>query len=147
MTTHNTPPPAQTPGRKPLASRAVTVLVTLACLAVVGAILWQLLPKAAFSSDLTRVGQGRPALVMLREVHIMGGDQVMEYMSQIHDEFRAEVEFLVVHTGNPDGQMFAATHDVGDGSLVLFDGDGAVIARIDRPNSSAELRQYLRQHL
>ena len=143
MTTHNAPPPA----RKSATARVVKVLVTLACLIAVMAILWQLLPKASFSSDLTRVGQGRPALVMLREVHVMGGDQVMEYMSQIYDEFRGEVEFLVVQTGHPDGQMFAATHNIGDGSLVLFDGEGAVIGQTGRPASSAELREYIRRHL
>lgn len=143
MTTHNSQPPAS----KPFAARIMPIVVTLVCLAIVAAILWQLLPKAAFSSDLTRVGQGRPALVMLREVHVMGGDQVMEYMSQIYGEFQGEVEFLVVHTGHPDGQMFAATHNVGDGSLVLFDGDGVVLGQTGRPASSTELRQYIRQHL
>lgn len=142
-----TTPNAQPPAAKPSSSRARTVLVTLVCLAVVAAVLWQLLPKAAFSSDLTRVGQGRPALVMLREVQVMGGDQVMGYMTQIYDEFQGEVEFLVVQTGHPDGQMFAATHNVSDGSLVLFDGDGAVLSQTGRPADSAELRQYLHQHL
>lgn len=143
MTIHNTPAPAS----KSSTARLMRILVTLLCLVVVAAVLWQLLPKASFSSDLTRIGQGRPALVMLREVHVMGGDLVMEYMSQIQDEFRDEVEFLVVHTGNPDGQTFAATHRVGDGSLVLFDGNGDVIGRVDRPAGSAELRQYLRDSL
>lgn len=143
MTTHNVPPA----GQKSVTSRVITVVVTLVCLGVVAAILWQLLPKSAFPSDLTRVGQGRPALVMLREVHVMGGDIVMEYMTQIHDEFRDEVEFLVVHTGHPDGQAFTATHNIGDGSLVLFDAQGNVLSRSARPQSSNELRQYLRQHL
>ena len=128
-------------------SRLLRVLVTLVCLAAVATILWQLLPKAAFSSDLSQVGQGRPALVMLREIHVMGGEQVLEQMHTIYPDYTGSMAFLVVHTGHPDGQAFARTHNVGDGSLVLFDADGEVLGRSGRPESSAALRQFINQHL
>lgn len=124
-------------------SRLVKLLVTLACLGVVAAILWQLLPKASFSSDLTQVGQGRPTLVMLREIHVMGGEQVMEQMLQVYPDYEGDVTFLVVHTGHPDGQAFAATHEVGDGSLVLFDSSGNAVASMGRPGSAAQLRGFI----
>lgn len=133
---NNTPAPSAS-------SRLVKFLVTLTCLGVVAVILWQLLPKASFSSDLTQVGQGRPALVMLREIHVMGGEQVMEQMLQVYPDYEGEMTFLVVHTGHPDGQAFAATHEVGDGSLVLFDGTGNAVATRGRPGSVAELRGFI----
>lgn len=129
------------------ASRIRQVLVTIACLTAVAAVLWQLLPKGSFSSDLTQVGQGKPALVMLREIHVMGGEQVVEHMLAIHAEFADDMVFLVVHTGHPDGQQFAQQHNIGDGSLVLFDAAGTVVQRMGRPTGSAELRQFIRSNL
>jgi hypothetical protein len=122
-------------------------LVILASTVLIGAVLWLLLPKGSFSNDLTRVGQGQPALVMLREVHVMGGDRVMEQMLLIQAEFQDSVEFLVVHTGDPDGEAFAAEHNISDGSLVLFDAEGQVLGRSARPESADALRQFITELL
>jgi hypothetical protein len=128
-------------------SRAVKTLVIMACLAIVASVLWYLLPKTAFSSDLSQVGQGRPALVMLREVHVMGGDLVMEQMLAVYPEFENDMVFLVVHTGHPDGQLFANTHNISDGSLVLFDAGGNVAATSGRPANINELRQFIQSNI
>ncbi|TFH74858.1 hypothetical protein E3V39_01490 [Gammaproteobacteria bacterium LSUCC0112] len=124
-------------------TRLTRTLAILGSIVLIGAVMWQLLPKGSFSNDLTRVGQGQPALVMLREVHVMGGDLVMEQMLHIHPEFENTVEFLVVHTGHPDGQAFARDHNISDGSLVLFDGNGEVLGRRGRPESPDALRQFI----
>jgi len=125
----------------------IRTLIIVASTVLIGAVLWLLLPKGSFSNDLTRVGQGMPALVMLREVHVMGGDLVMEQMLHIHAEFQDSVEFLVVHTGHPDGQAFAADHNISDGSLVLFDAEGEVLGRSARPESPDALRQFITELL
>jgi hypothetical protein len=132
---------------KTTGNTGIRTLIIVATTVLIGAVLWLLLPKGSFSNDLTRVGQGKPALVMLREVHVMGGDQVMEQMQLIHAEFQDSVEFLVVHTGQPDGQAFAADHNISDGSLVLFDAQGHVLGRSARPESPDALRQFLTELL
>ena len=118
-------------------------LVIVMCIAVVAAILVQLLPKSAFPSDLGRVGQGQPALVMLREVHIVGGDQVIDLMREIYPEYEDEFEFLVTQTGNPDGQALANEYNLRDGFLVLFDAEGNMIDIMARPGTSSELRNFV----
>ncbi len=125
----------------------IRTLIIVASTVLIGAVLWLLLPKGSFSNDLTRVGQGQPALVMLREVHVMGGDRVMEQMLLIQAEFQDSVEFLVVHTGHPDGEAFAAEHNISDGSLVLFDAEGQVLGRSARPESADALRQFITELL
>lgn len=131
------------PVAKPTGNPWIRTLIIVASTVLIGAVLWQLLPKGSFSNDLSRVGQGLPALVMLREVHVMGGDLVMEQMLHIYPEFQDSVEFLVVHTGHPDGQAFAADHNISDGSLVLFDAEGEVLGRSARPESPDALRQFI----
>lgn len=132
---------------KSASSRIVKLLVTLACLAIVGLVLWQLLPKATFSSDLSQLGQGQPALVMLREIHVMGGERTLAQMQTLYPLVQDQMTFLLVHTGHPDGVAFAQTHNVSDGSLVLFDGSGQAIATMGRPESADELRGFISQHL
>lgn len=131
----------------PVRRRWTGTLVTLACLFLTGAVLWQLLPKGSFSNDLTRIGQGQRTLVMLRELHVMGGDAVMAQMLEVHPEFAHAMEFLVVHTGHPDGEAFARDYGVTDGSLVLFDVQGDVLGRSGRPESAEALREFLASHV
>lgn len=128
-------------------SRLSKLAITLACLLIVGAVLWQLLPKASFSSDLSQVGQGRPALVMLREIHVMGGERVMDDMLSIYPDYEQDMVFLVVHTGHPDGQAFSREHNVRDGELVLFDAAGTALQRSERPVDAEALRRFIDQHL
>lgn len=127
--------------------RLAKPLITLLCVALVATVLWQLLPKAAFSSDLTRLGQGRPALVLLREVQSMGGERIVQQMQTLHPAFEQHMEFLVVHTGNPSGMTFAATHQLGDGGMVLFDAQGQVLRQIRPTESAAELRAEISEAL
>lgn len=123
--------------------RMAKPLMTLLCLALVAGVLWQLLPKASFSSDLTQLGQGRPALVLLREVHVMGGERVLEQMQTLYPEFEQTMVFLLVHTGNPSGIEFSATHNVSDGDVVLFDGQGQALGNFSRPESAEVLRNFI----
>lgn len=123
------------------------ILVVTIAVAVTITVLWQLLPRSSFSNDLSRVGQGTPALVMLREVHIMGGEQVMDMMQAVYPEYHERVIFLVVHTGHPDGVAFSETFGIRDGGLVLFDGAGNVIERSGRPESAQALRSLINQAL
>ncbi|MEX1197895.1 MAG: hypothetical protein WEB57_08560 [Pseudohongiellaceae bacterium] len=118
-------------------------LVTGICLAVVLAVLWQLAPRSAFPSDLALTGQGRPALVMVRDVGIMGGEQVMERMEAIYPEYEQRMDFLVVQTGHPDGLAFADQHEAGDGTVVLLDGQGEALATMSRPSSEEELIRFI----
>ena len=118
-------------------------LVTAICIAVVIGILWQLAPRGSFPSDLSLTGQGRPALVMVRDVGVMGGEQVMELMQEVHPDYESTVEFLVVQTGHPDGRAFAERHDAGDGTLVLLDGQGRAMAALERPSTADELRDFI----
>src|SRR5690606_22088740 len=124
-----------TPAGKSVLVRLAKPVVILTCLVVIATVLWQLLPKAAFSSDLSQLGQGRPALVMLREVGLLGGERVMEHMQTIYPEFEQNMVFLVVHTGNPDGINFSNQHNVRDGGLVLFSAQGDALARSQNTES------------
>ncbi len=130
---------------RPLGRRGARFLVTALCLVVVGAVLWQLLPRGSFPADLSQIGEGQPALVMMREVNIMGGERVVDLMLEVHPEFEDEVLFRVTQDGVPEGREFASEYNVSDGQLVLFDGQGQVIDRMGRPESAEQLRSFVAQ--
>lgn len=127
--------------------RVAKPLSTVVFLFIVATILWQLLPKAAFSSDLSRVGQGQPALVMLRDIGVVGGERVLEQMLQVYPEFESQMVFLVAHTGHPSGVDFGAEHSVTDGQMVFFAPDGRSMARSERTASAEALRRFINQNL
>ena len=133
--------------QKSFLARSAKPLITLACLGIVATVLWQLLPKSSFSSDLSQLGQGRPGLVLMREVQVMGGERVLEHMHVIHPEFEQSMVFLLVHTGNPSGMAFAAEHNASDGDVVLFDAQGQRLDIIRHPESADALRAFITQTL
>ena len=92
-------------------------LLTLAIMIVVGALIISQLPRGAFPTDLSRIGQGTPALVVARDINFLAGAEVMDLLNSIRPEYHDRVEFLAAHLGHPDGQAFARRHDMRDGTV------------------------------
>jgi hypothetical protein len=119
------------------------VLITLAVIFGAGALIFTQLPRGAFPTDLSRIGQGSPALVVARDINFVAGAEVMDLLNTVRPEYSDRVEFLAVNLGNPQGQGFARQHRMRDGTVVLFSGDGTRISAIDVPRTQGEVRQLL----
>jgi hypothetical protein len=119
-------------------------LITVAVIVGAGALIFTQLPRGAFSTDLSRVGQGTPALVVARDINFLAGAEVMDLLNTIRPEYDDRVEFLAAHLGHPDGQAFARRHDMRDATVVLFSGDGQRLATLRAPQSAAQVREALR---
>jgi len=117
------------------AKAALAVLV----LGLVGGVLWNQLPKGGYPTDLSRIGNGRPAVVLAHDANYTAGMSVMEMLHPIRREHADRIDFLVAHLGMADAQAFAREHGVGDGSVLLFRGDGQRLGVL-RPGSEGELR-------
>ncbi|MGF1642527.1 MAG: hypothetical protein ACFCUJ_02720 [Thiotrichales bacterium] len=122
------------------APRWRTPLVTLLIIAAVGILVWSQLPKGAYPTDLNLIGDGRPALVLAYDINYAGGMQVMELMNAIRAEYADRAQFIVAHLGTPDGQAFADRHRIGDGTVMMFAGDGAHVETSHLPRTHDELR-------
>ena len=117
-------------------------LILLAFAAVAG-LLWQALPGAAYPTDLSRIGAGRPTLVLAHDSNYAGGAEVMELMNGIRGEYAGRVDFLVAHLAMADAQAFAGRHGAHDGTVLLFAGDGRRVGMLQQPQSADELRRAL----
>ncbi|MBK1643961.1 hypothetical protein CKO25_04665 [Thiocapsa imhoffii] len=118
-------------------------LITLAVLVIAVLILIGLLPRAPFSTDLSRIGEGTPALVIARDTNFLAGAQVMELIDPLRPDYDEQVIFLAAHLGHPDGQAFARQHELQDGVVIAFDGNGRVLERLPIPQSADDIRAVL----
>jgi len=119
------------------------VLMTVAVIVGAGALIFTQLPRDVFSTDLSRIGQGTPALVVARDIRYVAGAEVMDLLNSMRPEFSDRVEFLAVNLGNPQGDGFVRQHGMEDGMVVLFSGNGTRIGALGRPATQQELRQLL----
>jgi len=123
--------------------RWAKVLITLAVIVGTGAFIFSQLPRGVFSTDLSRIGQGKPALVVARDIGLVAGAEVMDLLNSLRPEFSDRVDFLAVNLGNPQGHGFVRQHGMQDGTVVLFSASGTRIGALDRPTTQQELRQLL----
>jgi hypothetical protein len=136
---NDTPPAA---GRFPRGLKWPLILLSLAG---VGAFLWQALPRGAYPTDLSRVGAGRPVLVLAHDTNYVGSAEVMELMNGLRGDYAGRVDFLVAHLALADAQAFAARHAASDGTVLLFAADGRRVGVLHQPQSADELRRALAQ--
>jgi hypothetical protein len=119
--------------------------VILLSLVGVGALLWKALPGAGYPTDLSRVGAGRPVLVLAHDGNSVGSAAVMELMNDIRGDYTGRVDFLVAHLALPEAQAFAQRHAARQGSVLLFAADGSRVGVLNMPQSADELRGALAQ--
>jgi hypothetical protein len=111
--------------------------------ALVGVLAWSQLPRGPYSTDLARIGQGRPAIVLAYDIQTMGGMEVMAMMDTLRPNYRDRVEFLVAALGAPEGQAFGQRHRAVSGTVVLFSEAGIPVRTLHGPANAAELQQAL----
>lgn len=125
-----------------------STLITVAIVVLALALAATLLPRG-FSDDLSRIGQGRPAVVLTHDKEAVTSQELMNLLNGIRGDYEDRVEFLVTDVATPEGERFVATQRVGNSLLVLFDGAGNRIAVIDGIRDVQMLRSTLdtRLHL
>jgi hypothetical protein len=119
--------------------------VILLSLAAVGTFLWQALPGAGYPTDLSRVGAGRPVLVLTHDHNSVGSAEVMELMNGIRADYDGRVDFLVAPLALPHAQAFAQRNAARQGTVLLFAADGRRVGVLHMPESADELRRALAQ--
>ena len=118
-------------------------LIIVLSIIAVGAAIWSQLPRGFYPTDLSLVGNGRPALVLAYDPNFGGGMAAMELMNVIRSDYEERVQFLVARFGLPEGRAFANRHRAVDGTILLFAGDGSRVNSVHLPESEAQLRHVL----
>lgn len=118
-------------------------LLYIAVFGAVAVLIISQLPRGAYPTDLTRVGAGKPALVLAYDIQSSGGMTVMGLLDTVRGEYADRVEFLVAPLGEPNGQDFAERYRAISGSVMLFSGTGTHVRTIHNAPDADVLRQAL----
>ena len=113
-----------------------TFFVLLAAVAVVN------LPRG-YSDDLSRIGKGKAAVVLVRDKNAVQTFDLMEVMNGIRDQYAGQVEFLLTDFDTPQGRAFIAAHGAARVTLVLLDADGKLVKVLYPPQTAGSVQQEI----
>ncbi len=127
--------------------RTAVVLLSGAALVALAWLVMDRLIGPPISTDLSRVGQGQPTLVLVFENYSPAGMTAMDTINQVRREYEDELDFLVADIGTPAGSAFASRYQLPNGAAVLLDGQGAPINIYPIGEDAGLLRESLDQDL
>jgi hypothetical protein len=129
----------------PVRMSSMSRFVSLALIAVVLAIIafaFTLLPRG-YDTDVSKVGQGRPAAVLVHDHGLVQSMELMSALDAVRGEFESSTLFIVADTYHPRGQAFVEAHRLPPVALVMFDGDGDLLGRHTGNTDAESIRRFL----
>ncbi len=110
-------------------------------LAVAGTIMLALtLFPPTYSTDLSLIGQGKPAITLVYDWEDDASLRLMESFHAIEDEFSDVIHFLVADIRSPQGEMFADSRRVPPGSIIYYNAQGQRVHFVDGYQLPEQLR-------
>ncbi|MEO6976470.1 MAG: hypothetical protein ABI144_11460 [Gallionella sp.] len=100
------------------------------------------LPRG-FSDDLSRIGKGKPAVVLVRDQNAVESMGLINLLGEVRGKYAGQVEFLLTDYDTSQGRAFIASSHAAPITLVLFDAGGKQIKILTTPLTAASLEQEL----
>jgi hypothetical protein len=116
---------------------------------VVGGILLMIAAAAAmnlprgYSDDLSRIGKGKAAVVLVRDKNAVQSFDLMEVMNGIRDQYAGRVEFLLTDFNTPEGRAFIADKGGARVTLVVLDANGKMANVLYPPQTTESVEQAI----
>ncbi len=107
-------------------------------------LIWLVMP-ASFSTDLSLIGQGKPAVAIIYDVDDGRSQKLMESFNQIRQTYEDQVEFLVVDLGAPQGRQFAQVHATTSAGAHFFSSEGKKLLVVEGTHDIDALKKALNQ--
>lgn len=111
-------------------------------LALLVAIVVMNLPRG-FSDDLSRIGKGKAAVVLVRDRNAVESMDLMNLLDSIRGQYAGRVEFMLTDYDTPEGRTFIAANNAAPITLVLFDAGGKQVKVLTAPQTAANLQQEI----
>ena len=100
------------------------------------------LPRG-YSDDLSRIGKGKAAIVLIRDKNAVQALDLMEVMNGIRDQYAGQIEFLLTDFDTPQGRAFIAAHGAARVTLVLLDAGGKLVKVLYPPQTAESVQQEI----
>lgn len=126
-----------------------TISITAASLVALVALGYLLTMGAGkpISSDLSIIGQGKPALVLAYENFTPTSGDALNRLRQVRSDYDARLDFVAADLGTPQGRAFANRYQLVGGQAVFLKGDGQPLEVTSIPVDEQELRSHLESKL
>lgn len=124
---------------RPANSRRWMRITVVAAVIALFAALVLTMPRG-FQTDLTLVGDGRPALVLVYDNSLVISDEQMAALDRVRSELEPRMHLLAADVNHPDGLAFMDEHRGQPGMLLLFGPDGQLVERIHPPVPANRIR-------
>jgi len=100
------------------------------------------LPRG-YSDDLSRIGKGKAAVVLVRDKNAVQSFDLMEVMNKIRDQYSGQVEFLVTDFNTPEGRAFISANQAARVTLAVLDANGRMVKILYPPQTPESVQQTL----
>ena len=124
--------------KRPLWPKLLTAVVLLG----VGAIAVSILPRG-FSQDISLIGKGDNIVVLFKDPFSVGGQEKMDAMSAVRDEYNGRVTFIVADANVAQGKKFTELYGVDSAALVFFAPDGVRLNTFHDKQDKESLRKNI----
>ena len=131
---------------QPRMKKMIQVLIVLLALLALAWVLLRMLPPG-FDTDLTQIGGGERAVVLVHDHNFVESVELMEALDGVRQRQPEAMLYLVADLNTPRGQRFADNHDVDAVTLVLFDARGRTVAVRSGRLSREQIEDWLNEHL
>ena len=125
-----------------MAKKFLIILISLVALVTVGYFLTLSVGKP-IGTDLSVIGQGKPAIVLAYENHSPTGGEALNRLRKIRSDYDSRLSFVVADLGTPQGRQFAGNYSLLDGQAVFLTGDGTPLEVTNIAENESELRGSL----
>jgi hypothetical protein len=100
------------------------------------------LPRG-YSDDLSRIGKGKAAVVLVRDKNAVQSFDLMEVMNGVRDQYAGRVEFLLTDFNTPEGRAFIAAKGGARVTLVVLDANGKMTNVLYPPQTTESVEQAI----
>lgn len=120
--------------------------ITVAVIAVVLVVMIIASPRG-FETDLTKIGTGTPALVLVYDPNLVVTGEQLHELNQVRDEFEPKMHFLLADVGYEQARVFIDAHNTHPGMMLVFSAEGELLTRLAAPVAAERLRQELPSYM
>jgi hypothetical protein len=100
------------------------------------------LPRG-YSDDLSRIGKGKAAVVLVRDKNAVQSFDLVEVMNGLRDQYAGRVEFLLTDFDTPEGRAFIAAKGGARVTLVVLDANGKMANVLYPPQTTESVEQAI----
>lgn len=100
------------------------------------------LPRG-YSDDLSRIGKGKAAVVLVRDKNAVQSFDLVEVMNGLRNQYAGRVEFLLTDFNTPEGRAFIAAKGGARVTLVVLDANGKMANVLYPPQTTESVEQAI----